>query len=73
LSIVIALVLLRQPQFAISPIVYLFTMYITVFSFIAYCRFVRDRKTDLDTKEFAPKANTAALKSAIQEGQNGRS
>ncbi|MEM6625520.1 MAG: bile acid:sodium symporter family protein [Pseudomonadota bacterium] len=43
LSTVIAIALLKRPEFAVAPVVYLFTMYLTVFSFIAYCRFVRDR------------------------------
>ena len=43
LSVVIALALLKRPDFAIVPIVYLFTMYVSVFSFIAWCRFWRDR------------------------------
>jgi len=43
LSVVIAVALLKRPEFAVAPIIYLFTMYITVFSFIAYCRLVRDK------------------------------
>jgi len=42
LSVIIAIGLLKNPSFAVVPIVYLFTMYVTVFSFIAYCRYVRD-------------------------------
>ena len=38
LSVVIAVALLKAPDFAIAPIVYLFTMYVTVFTFIALCR-----------------------------------
>jgi len=44
LSVIIAIGLLKNPSFAVVPIVYLFTMYITVFSFITYCRYVRDVK-----------------------------
>jgi len=44
LSVIIAIGLLQNPSFAVVPIVYLFTMYLTVFSFIAYCRYVRDVK-----------------------------
>ena len=43
LSVVIAVGLLKQPDFAIVPVIYLFTMYITVFSFISYCRYIRDK------------------------------
>jgi len=43
LSVIIAIGLLKNPSFAVVPIVYLFTMYLTVFSFIAYCRYYRDR------------------------------
>jgi len=43
LSVVIALALLQRPDFAIVPVIYLFTMYVTVFSFIAWSRYVRDR------------------------------
>jgi len=42
LSIVIALSFLKRAEFAVVPVIYLFTMYIAVFSFIGYCRFVRD-------------------------------
>ena len=52
LSVVIAISLLQTPMFAIVPIIYLFVMYLTVFSFIAYCRFYRDKhftKTSLYT------------------------
>jgi len=42
LSVVIAIGLLKNPSFAIVPIIYLFVMYITVFSFIGYCRYYRD-------------------------------
>jgi len=45
LSVIIAIGLLKNPTFAIVPIVYLFTMYLTVFSFIGYCRYVRDVNT----------------------------
>lgn len=38
LSVVIAVGLLGQPDFAIVPILYLFIMYVTSLSFIAYCR-----------------------------------
>ncbi|MEM8937257.1 MAG: bile acid:sodium symporter family protein [Pseudomonadota bacterium] len=48
LSLVIAIALLKNPEFAVAPAVYLFTMYLSVFSFIAYCRFVRD-KTPIGT------------------------
>ncbi len=41
LSVVIGVALLKRPDLAIVPIVYLFTMYATVFSFIAWCRFAR--------------------------------
>jgi len=44
LSVIIAIGLLQNPAFAVVPIVYLFTMYLTVFSFIVYCRYVRDAK-----------------------------
>lgn len=43
LSVVIALTMLKQPMYAIVPLLYLFIMYITVFSFIGYCRFFRER------------------------------
>jgi len=43
LSVVVAISLLGRPDFAIVPIIYLFTMYVTVFSFILYCRLLRDR------------------------------
>ncbi|RME68184.1 MAG: bile acid:sodium symporter family protein [Alphaproteobacteria bacterium] len=39
LSVVIAVGLLGQPDFAIVPILYLFIMYATSLSFIAYCRY----------------------------------
>jgi len=39
LAVVIAIAILKQPEFAIAAIVYLFTMYVCVFAFIAYCRF----------------------------------
>jgi len=38
LSVVIAVALLQQPEFAIVPIVYLFTMYVSVFTFIGWAR-----------------------------------
>ncbi len=38
LAMVIALSILQKPEFIIAPILYLFTVYVTVFSFIAYCR-----------------------------------
>ncbi len=44
LSIIITIGILQVPQFAIVPILYLFVMYVTVFSFIAYCRWVRDNR-----------------------------
>ncbi|MGS2724014.1 bile acid:sodium symporter family protein [Porticoccus sp. GXU_MW_L64] len=47
LSVVIAIDMLNNPTFAIAPIIYLFVMYITVFSFIGYCRFFRDRSSAL--------------------------
>ena len=43
LSVVLALSLLGRPDFVMVPVMYLFTMYVTVFTFIAYCRLVRDR------------------------------
>lgn len=43
LSVVIAIALLQRPDFAIVPVIYLFTMYVTVFSFIGWSRYVRDR------------------------------
>ncbi len=49
LSVVVAISLLGRPDFAIVPIVYLFTMYVAVFSFILYCRLVRDRDQDFRT------------------------
>lgn len=48
---VIAISLLERPDFAIVPIVYLFTMYITIFIFIGYCRLVRDRNRVLSPAE----------------------
>ncbi|PCI46314.1 MAG: hypothetical protein COB49_08625 [Alphaproteobacteria bacterium] len=42
LSVVVAAGMLGRPDFVAVPILYLFIMYITVFSFIAWCRFVRD-------------------------------
>jgi len=39
LAVVIAMAILKQPEFAIAAIVYLFSMYVCVFAFIAYCRF----------------------------------
>lgn len=42
LSVVLALTLLQRADFVAVPMMYLFTMYVTVISFIAYCRFVRD-------------------------------
>jgi len=44
LSVVIATALLNQPEFAIVPIVYLFTMYVTVFGFIVWMRWNDGRK-----------------------------
>lgn len=38
LAMVIALAILKKPEFIIAPILYLFTVYITVFTFIAFCR-----------------------------------
>lgn len=39
LAVVIAIAILKQPEFAIAAIVYLFSMYVCVFAFISYCRF----------------------------------
>tara|TARA_B110000238_G_C16055230_1_gene407932 strand:- start:259 stop:1176 length:918 start_codon:yes stop_codon:yes gene_type:complete len=47
LSIVIIFVLLEQPTFAIVPIIYLFVMYVTAFSFISYCRYFRSSNITL--------------------------
>ncbi len=47
LSVVIAISLLGRPDFAVVPVIYLFTMYVSVFTFIAYCRFVRDRRAGI--------------------------
>ena len=44
LSVVITIGLMQQPAYAVVPVIYLFVMYITVFSFIAYCRFYRDKR-----------------------------
>lgn len=44
LSVVVAAGLLGRPDFVAVPILYLFTMYISVFSFIAWCRFRDHRK-----------------------------
>jgi BASS family bile acid:Na+ symporter len=41
LSVIIALGMLNQPLFAVVPLLYLFIMYITVFSFIGFCRVFR--------------------------------
>jgi len=41
LSVVIAVSILERPDFVIVSITYLFTMYVTVFSFIVYCRWGR--------------------------------
>lgn len=41
LSIVIAIGMLKRPDFGAVPILYLFVMYVTVFSFIAWCRLFR--------------------------------
>lgn len=49
LSVVIAIGLLKTPSYAIVPIVYLFVMYCSVFSFIAYCRFFRAAKMPSDS------------------------
>ena len=43
LSVVITIGLLQQPAYAVVPVIYLFVMYVTVFSFIAYCRLYRDK------------------------------
>ena len=50
LSVVLALTLLGRPDFVAVPVMYLFTMYVTVFSFIAYCRFVRDAAPETSTR-----------------------
>jgi len=73
LSIVIALALLKQPEFAIAPIIYLFTMYITVFSFIAYCRFVRDKKIEQPSDSATIAPNILVQATPESEAQNGRS
>ncbi|PKG37145.1 bile acid:sodium symporter family protein [Psychromonas sp. Urea-02u-13] len=39
LAVVIAIAILKKPEFAIAAIVYLFSMYACVFTFLAYCRF----------------------------------
>jgi BASS family bile acid:Na+ symporter len=44
LAVVISLAILKRPDFALVPITYLFVMYATVFTFIGYCRLIRDRK-----------------------------
>ncbi len=41
LSIVIAIGMLKRPDFGAVPILYLFVMYITVFTFIVWCRVFR--------------------------------
>jgi BASS family bile acid:Na+ symporter len=51
LAVVICLAILRRPDFAVVPITYLFVMYMTVFLFIAYCRFVRDRRPATPARE----------------------
>jgi BASS family bile acid:Na+ symporter len=51
LAVVISLAILRQPDFALVPITYLFVMYATVFAFIGYCRLVRDRRPGLPSLE----------------------
>lgn len=43
LSVVIAIALLGKPEYTVVPIVYLFWMYVSVFCFIGYCRYWRDR------------------------------
>jgi len=48
LSVVIATALLKQPDFAVVPIVYLFTMYVSVFTFIGWARWV-DARNSSDT------------------------
>jgi BASS family bile acid:Na+ symporter len=53
LSVVIALTMLQQPLFAIVPLLYLFIMYITVFSFIGYCRFFRHENLSSSTSDIS--------------------
>lgn len=43
LSVVIAIALLQRPDFAIVPVIYLFTMYVSVFSFIGWSRYRHQR------------------------------
>ena len=62
LSVIIAVDLLRQPEFAIAPVIYLFTMYVTVFSFIGYCRFLRDRNP-------APARMEKTFSAGVRNGQ----
>ncbi len=40
LAMIIALTILKNPEYAIFPVVYLVMMYITVFAYIAYCRWL---------------------------------
>lgn len=58
LSVVIAVGLLGQPDFAIVPILYLFIMYITALSFIAYCRWFA-------TKQGSAPDNTRKIKHGL--------
>ena len=49
LAIVISLNILNVPEFTVFAITYLFIMYITGFTFIAYCRLLADRKLSTAT------------------------
>lgn len=43
LAIVLTLTVLDEPDYAIFPVMYLVVMYLSVFAFISWCRFWRDR------------------------------
>lgn len=51
LATVISITLLSRPDFVIVPVLYLFTMYVSTFSFLFYCRKIRDRKITVQSKE----------------------
>ena len=42
LAVVLALTVLNEPEYAVFPIMYLVVMYVSVFSFIGWCRWRRD-------------------------------
>lgn len=44
LAVVIATTILRDASYVVFPLVYVFVMYVVSFAFVAWCRFVRDRR-----------------------------